>query len=51
LAAFCGKSGVLKLIGDYVGFVRGREARIIRQIVEILPRVFETLEDEDSYRF
>ena len=32
-----GKSGTLELIGDYVGFVRGREARIIRQLTEMLP--------------
>ena len=32
-----GESGVLELIGDYVGFVRGREARIIRQLTEMLP--------------
>jgi len=32
-----GNSGVLELIGDYVGFVRGREARIIRQLTEMLP--------------
>ena len=51
LAAFCGKSDILELIGDFVSLLRGREARIIRQLVEILPRVFETLEDEDSYRF
>ena len=50
LAAFCGKSGILELIGDFVSF-RGREARIVRQLVEILPRVFHSLEDEDSYRF
>ena len=50
LAAFCGKSGILELIGDFVSF-RGREARIVRQLVGILPRVFHSLEDEDSYRF
>ena len=50
LAAFCGKSGILELIGDFVTF-RGREARIILQLVEILPQVFETLEDEDSHSF
>ena len=31
-----GASGVLQLIADYVGIVRGREARIIRQLTEIL---------------
>ena len=34
-----GKTGVLELIGDYVGFVRGREAKITRQLTEMLPRV------------
>ena len=32
-----GASGVLEMIADYVGIVRGREARIIRQLTEILP--------------
>ena len=32
-----GASGVLEVIADYVGIVRGREARIIRQLTEILP--------------
>ena len=32
-----GESSVLELIGDYVGFVRGREARIVRQLTELLP--------------
>ena len=36
-----GKSGMLELIGDYVGFVRGREARIIRQLTEMLPDRFD----------
>jgi len=35
-----GKSGILERIGDYVGFLRGREARIIRQLTEILPNLF-----------
>ena len=35
-----GKPGVLELVGDYVGVVRGREARIIRQLTEMLPRTF-----------
>ena len=34
-----GKPGIRELIGDYVGFVRGREARITRQLTEMLPRV------------
>ena len=34
-----GKPGIRELIGDYVGFVRGREARIIRQLTEMLPNL------------
>ena len=41
-----GKSGVLELIGDYVGFVRGREARIIRQLTELLPDVNKELDSK-----
>ena len=36
-----GNPGVLELIGDYVGFVRGREERIIRQLTETLPDFFD----------
>ena len=36
-----GKTGTLELVGDYVGFVRGREARIIRQLTEMLPDLIE----------
>ena len=39
LRILSGKSGVMELIGDYVGFVRGREARIIRQLTELLPNL------------
>ena len=35
-----GKPGIRELIGDYVGFVRGREARIIRRLTEMLPNLF-----------
>ena len=41
-----GKPGVLELIGDYVGFVRGREARIIRQLTELLPDVNKELDSK-----
>ena len=41
-----GKSGVLELIGDYVGIVNGREARIIRQLTEMLPDLIQQLDDE-----
>ena len=40
-----GKSGILELIGDYVGFVRGRDARIIRQLTEMLPNLIQQLGD------
>ena len=45
LAVFAGKSGILELIGDYVGIMRGREARIIRQLTELLPGLIEELEN------
>ena len=48
LAAFCGKSGILELIGGYVGIMRGREARIVRQLTELLPGVIEELEDRET---
>ena len=32
-----GNPGIRELIGDYVGLVRGREARIVRQLTEMLP--------------
>ena len=37
LQLLAGKSGTLELIGDFVGFVCGREARIVRQLTEMLP--------------
>ena len=45
-----GEPGIRQLIGDYYGgFVRGREARIIRQLTEMLPTVFADLHvDTDS---
>ena len=39
-----GEPGIRKLIGDYVGFVRGREARIIRQLTEMLPSLIQELD-------
>ena len=39
-----GKLGVMELIGEYVGFVRGREARIVRQLTEMLPNLFPELD-------
>ena len=48
LVMLSGTSGILELIGDYVGIIRGREARIIRQLTEILPGVIEELEDRET---
>ena len=39
LQLLAGNPGIRELIGDYVGFVRGREARIIRQLTEMLPNL------------
>ena len=36
----------MELIVDFVGVVRGREARIIRQLTEMLPKVFADLRDD-----
>ena len=46
LRSLSGKAGVLQSIGDYVGIVRGREARIIRQLVELLPDLNKELDAE-----
>ena len=40
-----GKSGVLELIGDFTSIVRGREARIVRQLTELLPDVNSELDE------
>jgi len=48
LAAFSGKGGILELIGDYVGIMRGREARIVRQLTELLPGVMKELDAEQA---
>lgn len=40
-----GKAGVLRLIGDHVDVVCGREARIIRQLTELLPDLNKELDD------
>ena len=45
-----GKAGVLQSIGDYVGIVCGREARIIRQLVELLPGFNREL-DAESHEY
>ena len=41
LRILSGKSGVMELISDYTGIVRGREARIIRQLTEMLPDLID----------
>ena len=41
-----GQSGVLELIGDYTGIVRGREAKIIRRLTELLPALNKELDSE-----
>ena len=43
-----GKPGIRELIGDYVGFVRGREARIIRRLTEMLPNLFGSIQQLDG---
>ena len=37
LQLLSGEPGIRKLIGDFVGCVRGREAKIIRQLTEMMP--------------
>ena len=46
LGTLSGSSGVLEMIGNYIGVVRGREARIIRQLAEILPVINEELDQK-----
>lgn len=41
-----GTSGVLKMIDEYAGFVHGREARVIRQVAELLPAMKKALDDQ-----
>ena len=48
LAVFSGKSGILELIGDYVGIMRGREARIVRQLTELLPGLVVEVASEQA---
>ena len=47
-----GNPGIRELIGDYVGFIRGRDARIIRQLTEMLPGFFKSIDwhlDKDEF--
>ena len=48
LGLLSGKAGVLQSIGDYFGFVCGREARIIRQLTELLPDLNKELDAESK---
>ena len=45
IACLGGESGITELVADYLGVIRGREARIIRQLVELLPGIYTELED------
>jgi len=45
-----GKSGIVELIADYSGPPLAREARVVRQLVELLPGLYRELEDiEDRW--
>ena len=46
LQQFSGEPGIRELIGDYVGFVRGREARIVRKLTEMLPNLIQQLDGQ-----
>ena len=48
LTVFSGKCGILESIGGYVGIMRGREARIVRQLTEHLPDVIAELDRESD---
>ena len=48
LSLLSGKSGILELVCDYVGIVWGREARIIRQLVKVLPDFNEIMDSLDG---
>jgi hypothetical protein len=49
LKILSGKAGVMELISDYTGgIVRGREAKIIRQLTEMLPKVDFRVSGESS---
>ena len=51
LDVFSGKSGILELIGDYVGILRGREARIVRQLAKLLPGVIAEIDANLAARY
>ena len=43
-----GKPGVLEMIGNYVGFVRGREACIICQLTKLLPNLIQQFDGKQG---
>ena len=43
-----GKSGILELIFDYTGVIRGREAYVVKQLTEMVPKLFPGLYVADS---
>ena len=48
LVSLNGKPGILELIADYSGPPLGREARVVRQLVDLLPGIYIELEDEED---
>ena len=44
LQCFVGKPGILELIGNFIGVIVGREARIVRRLTELLPGVMAELD-------
>jgi hypothetical protein len=44
LSTLSGKSGVLETICDFLGVARGREARILRQLTEVSPKLSKEME-------
>jgi len=48
LVSLNGKPGILELIADYSGPPLGREARIVRQLAELLPGLYREPEDEED---
>ena len=48
LAVFAGETRILRLIGDCAGIMHGRDARIVRQLTELLPGVIAELDRRRS---
>ena len=50
LVSLGGSDGIMEPVADYLGVIRGREARIVRQLVELLPGICKEFEDiEDGW--